>query len=81
MLVSAKLLNKSQHKIRYAFGESSAKLDGVFQIDLKDLNQSFIETASKDISSNWALRTMAAIALETEKRGKAPEVFVYCSGH
>lgn len=81
MLVSAKLLREKPNKLTYAFGTTSEQLNGIFHVDLSDIAKSFIEKSSKEVPKNWALRTMAAIALQTESKGSAPETFVYCPGH
>lgn len=81
MLVSAKLLSEKKDSLTYRFGPSSQNMDGVFHVNLNDLDSSFVEVSSKGIPLSWALRTIASISLVMKEKGYAPKTYVYCPGY
>lgn len=81
MLVSAKLLSKDEHTIRYVFGPSHTQLDGILCINQQDVNTSFIEKMSQDVPEAWGLRATASIILHIRDEKEIPYTYEYYPGY
>lgn len=80
MQILMNLLEKKENDVIYSFGSDPSRMDGVFSINLKDMNQSKIEKMPSDNSLylSYVNKAMAKV-MRLILKGEIPKEIEYCS--
>lgn len=80
MQILINLLEKKENVLIYSFGSEPSGMDGIFSINLQDINQSKIEKMPLDNSLylSYVNKAMAKV-MRLLLKGEVPEQIEYCS--
>ena len=77
MLILVTLLENKDKKAEYKFGVDRNSMNGVFILDLEDINASKVVKNNPDIPSHWIYKAMAKGLSKALEAGAFPSDYHY----